>query len=630
MSSSNITFNLVANDKASGTVNKFGGALDKQKSRFDSLKNAAKLAVGAFAVKKVIDFGAGLITAAEDGIKAQAALTNVTESMGLFGDQADDVARRLSAYADKQALATGVDDDAIRATQTKLMTFKEVAKTADEMGGHFDRATAAAIDLAAAGFGTAETNATQLGKALNDPIKGITALTKSGVTFTDAEKKKIEAMVESGNIAGAQETILKALETQVGGTAAASVTAGDKMRIKWEQVQGTLGEKLLPAFNAVSGFVTDKLLPGVESLAGFLSDTLTPVISIFWSALTGNSEIGEFDGVLGRINDAGVTLYTWAMNVANYFTTTLVPAFQNTITWITANRDWLTALAVGISAGVIAWQAFTAVTRAWMVVTNAAKAAQLAFNLVMSANPIGLIITAIAALVAGLVWFFTKTETGKKIWSGFTNFLSSSWENIKRWFSAGWSAVGRYMDLIWNVIKKVWSFTPIGMITSNWDKILAFFRSIPGKLRSFFSNLTNIITSPFKSAFNRIASLWNGTAGKLSFKAPDWVPGIGGKGFSLPQLPMLAKGGILTGPTMFVGGEGGETEVVQPLSKLDRFMRDYVPRDQVKQSGSGGDVMARMHPDDIAALATAMVAAAKRIARGELDAFADGLVGGVR
>src|SRR5690606_2788367 len=121
----------------------------------------------------------------------------------------------------------GVDQNAIKATQAKLLTFKNIAGTADEVGGAFDRATAAAVDLEAAGIGSAEQSAVQLGKALNDPVKGISALNRVGLTFTENEKAKIKAMQESGDMAGAQSIILAALEAQVGGTAEATANATD-------------------------------------------------------------------------------------------------------------------------------------------------------------------------------------------------------------------------------------------------------------------------------------------------------------------------------------------------------------------------------------------------------------------
>lgn len=73
-----------------------------------------------------------------------------------------------------------------------------------------------------------------------------------------------------------------------------------------------------------------------------------------------------------------------------------------------------------------------------------------------------------------------------------------------------------------------------------------------------------------KTIFNGIASAWNNTVGRISFKAPSWVPGIGGKGFDVPNIPMLAQGGIVTGPTLALIGEAGP-EAVVPLSRAGEF-----------------------------------------------------------
>jgi hypothetical protein len=143
-------------------------------------------------------------------------------------------------------LATAVDDEIIKSTQAKLLTFANLAKTADQVGGAMDRATLAAIDLAAAGFGEAEQNAVQLGKALQDPVKGITALGRAGVTFTEQEKEKIAVLVESGKVLEAQDMILSAIETQVGGTAAATATGSAKMAVAFGEMSESIGKALLP------------------------------------------------------------------------------------------------------------------------------------------------------------------------------------------------------------------------------------------------------------------------------------------------------------------------------------------------------------------------------------------------
>jgi hypothetical protein len=79
--------------------------------------------------------------------------------------------------------------------------------------------------------------------------------------------------------------------------------------------------------------------------------------------------------------------------------------------------------------------------------------------------------------------------------------------------------------------------------------------------------VADVISAPFKAAFRAVAGLWNSTVGKLSFKVPSWVPGIGGSGFDVPDIPMLAQGGIVTGPQLAMIGESGP-EAVIPLSKL--------------------------------------------------------------
>ena len=199
----------------------------------------ALAALGGFMVKAA--------KGAEEARIATAALDNVLGSMG-FADATD----RVSAYAESLEKTIAVDADVIKRTQTKLATFSELTKTVNEAGGSFDRATKAALDMASAGFGTAEGNAVQLGKALQDPIKGIAALAKSGVTFTEQEKDKIKVLVESGQQLKAQEMILKAIELQVGGTAEASASSFDKMKFAIAGVSDTFGDMLLPVIDALA------------------------------------------------------------------------------------------------------------------------------------------------------------------------------------------------------------------------------------------------------------------------------------------------------------------------------------------------------------------------------------------
>jgi hypothetical protein len=207
--------------------------------------------------------GGALALAARGAEKAEIAnrkLGSVLDSMG-YGQ----ATARVSAYAEELERSIAVDADVIKATQTKLATFAELTASVNEAGGAFDRATMAALDLAAAGFGEAETNAVQLGKALQDPIKGITALARSGVTFTDQEKEKIKTLVESNRTLEAQDLILKAIEKQVGGTAAAGASAFDRIKLSMMQVSDEIGFAVLPLIEKLADYVANRLVPVVTA-----------------------------------------------------------------------------------------------------------------------------------------------------------------------------------------------------------------------------------------------------------------------------------------------------------------------------------------------------------------------------
>jgi hypothetical protein len=301
-----------------------------------------------------INFTKEAIRGAEAAEIADRRLLQVTESMDLFGKRAEIVTGRLSKFADTQELLTGVQAESIKQVQATLMTFGDLAKSADEVNGSFDRATKAALDLAAAGFGSAETNAIQLGKALNDPIKGLTALAKSGVTFTEAEKERIKVLVESNKIGEAQALILAAIEKQVGGTAAATVSSSARMEAAFGQVSDAVGLVLLPYLEKFTAWLAS---PG------------------------GQEKIQEIINTLVDLTEKGVAI----------------------VSWVYEYRDSLIPLAVGIGAvttaiklGIAAYTLYNTVTAA-VVARNAAVTAS---NAALATSNTAVATTATAATTA--------------------------------------------------------------------------------------------------------------------------------------------------------------------------------------------------------------------------------------
>jgi hypothetical protein len=240
----------------------------KAKSGFSGLtKTLGAVGIG-LGLGQIASYATNAVKGFEQAEIASAKLASVMDSMGVGM-----ATKRVDAYAESLQDLTAVDADIIKAAQTKLATFSNLNKTIGKTGGAFDRATKATLDLAAAGFGTAESNAVQLGKALNDPVKGLSALTRSGITFTAQEKDKIKTLVATNKTLEAQDLILQAIETQVGGTAEAGVSMFDRMNRSMESVSDEVGKILMPYMKDFSEFLLNDVIPNVKS---FLKDLSNP------------------------------------------------------------------------------------------------------------------------------------------------------------------------------------------------------------------------------------------------------------------------------------------------------------------------------------------------------------------
>ena len=199
----------------------------------------------------------------------------------------------------------------------------------------------------------------------------------------------------------------------------------------------------------------------------------------------------------------------------------LIPVVEKALPLLTAMGSWaqentttfliIASVIGGIGVAILA---ANAAIRIWTLGAQIATAAQWLWNAALTANPLGLIVVGIAAVIAILAILYTKFEGVRKV-----------------------------VDNVFGFIKDV--------VMGSVDVITTYVQTVLGV---------------YKTIFNTIAKLWNNTIGKLSFEFPDWVPGLGGKGFSVPNIPMLGEGGIVSSPTLAMIGERGP-EAVIPLSR---------------------------------------------------------------
>jgi hypothetical protein len=217
------------------------------------------------------------------------------------GSIAKVTAQEMNQLSESLMRKSGVDDEAIQSSQNLLLTFTQIRNETGKGNDIFDQATKATLDLSVAMGKDLNSSAILVGKALNDPVKGATALSRAGVQLTEGQKNQIKAFVESGRVLEAQKIILGELTTQFGGSAeAAGKTLPGQLNI------------LKQTFNNLAGELAAKFLPGVARAAQALIDFLGK----FSAAPTLDAKVRV---IIGGIVDATGRVFR---DLYNWWTTT--------------------------------------------------------------------------------------------------------------------------------------------------------------------------------------------------------------------------------------------------------------------------------------------------------------------
>jgi hypothetical protein len=554
-------------DAAKGTGGHLAGAANKV---VDLGKFAAVAAGGGLALLTGVVLDGAKALAEQQKIDAQtgAVLKSTGDAAHVTADHVGDLANAIKDYS-------GIDDDAVKQGENLLLTFTNIRNEAGKGNDIFDQSTKTLADMSAALGTDMSSSAIQLGKALNDPVKGITALTRVGVTFTDQQKAQIAAMVKAGDTAGAQKVILGELNREFGGSAKA---VGDTAAGAWNKFQNAIGDlgkdlasTFMPAITSVLTFITSTVIPVIGTTLGPILSSVGDIAGRIGSALGGL--VGVFSGVSGAASSAGGILKSGFGDYLGVLNGTVIPAVGGALSWITTTilpplQTIFQAFAENILP--ILSDAFGTVASIvrdnWPTISSIAETVGGALKTAFEA---------IAAVVKAV--FPILREVAKVLFPAIATAAGVLLHGIDFAFKA----IGAIWNAGWAVAKGV--AAGIGGAFSN--------------LVGVFNTVGNAISGVFKTAMNFLIGIVNAIIGavdsiqvhigKIGLDTPAGFIGVGPfdwNGLQIPKLKYLAEGGIVLHPTLAAIAENDRPEAVIPLDKLP----DIVGR-------GGGDNVIEVH-----------------------------------
>jgi hypothetical protein len=580
-------------------VGKVDGTLGKLGSTFGKIAVAA---AGAFAVDKIVAFGKASLDAYGESARVASQTEAVLKSTG---NAANTTADHMGDLANRLKNLSGVSDEEIQSGENMLATFTNITNGLGPQNQIFDQATQTMLDLSVATGTDAKGAAVQLGKALNDPVKGISALTRVGVTFTQQQKDQIAALVKSGDTMGAQKIILAELNKEFGGSAKAAgdaLTPLDRLKIKFDDLQEVIGGKLVGAMNTmarVAGPIIKNLGIGFSAFkAAFSGEGITSTGWVGAFERLGVAARQVWDNVklffnalrTGFTEDEGTPIENFALMLRE----NLLPVIQNIAEFIENNwKPILIGLAVTI--GLVVAPVLTVAAAAvylyerFQVVHDVVDAVVQFFATV--------VIPAMQAFAAGVSQRFGEVVAYvQTIWPQISEAVGHVMVVIQDVVQAAlsviqavWHAVGddlfHYAQAIWgfiqatveNAINAVRAVIQIvlALINGDWGKAWDGLVQLLGAVWDEIKAAVQAGIDGVKAILGGIASILSGIAGQ----ALDWAKAVGGAivdgivaglkavghriadaiGSLIPHsigipgvgsisLPHFAQGGIMPGP----------------------------------------------------------------------------------
>lgn len=503
-------------DKAADS---FDGTSSKLSRTMGVLDKAVMIGAAAIGGAMVIALKTG-IQSLQEHEKADAQTAAAIKSTG---GAAKVSATQIASMADALEKKTGIDDIAIKQGSNLLLTFTRIRNEAGKGNDIFNQTTKIMADMSTAMGTDPKTAAMQLGKALNDPVKGVTALGRAGVQFTADQKETIKTLVESGRVMDAQKLILKELETQFGGSAeAAGKTFAGRLailRARLEEVAEKMAASLMPVLMALMDWV-ERNWPSIES--AFMA---------LWGAL---SRVGQ---VVASV---------------------VVPPLKAMFQFFSENQA-IAATLIGALAGLYVG------LKALMFINTVTAAVQ-ALNLAMLTNPFVLVAAAIVAVGIALVALWKNSET-------FRTIVTGAWNGVK-------TVVGVFVDffkgpvvaafdIVSGVVKTIASLLR-GDFSGAWEgikqvvggvvsAIRTTLLAIPGKLLEAAVAVAQAAYDLGKKIFDKIIEGLGDLGGAVKRKVSEAFGIAGEEGAINPYLPAIQGQGkkIASGVASGVSSNSG-------------------------------------------------------------------------
>lgn len=277
-----------------------------------------------------------------------------------------------------------------------------------------------------------------------------------------------------------------------------------------------------------------------------------------------NTMIGLVDGLdFEAITDSIESAF-------GYFISDVIPSIIDGVKWIIENKDPLIAGIIAIGTAMLTWNVVTMIQgivtgiKAWTVATEGMTIAQKLMNLAMNANPIGLIITAIATLTAGIIYLWNTNEDFRKavinawnkiketaltVANSVIKFFTNAWTNIKKvwtttldWFKKVVTNIGNAFKNIPTLIKNYFS-TAWSNAKKAWSSVSSWFKTTVSNITNAFKNIPSTIKNYFVQAWNNLKSVWSGVTSFFS----DIIVKIKNAFTSLPKQLTTIGGQLVSG-----------------------------------------------------------------------------------